>query len=81
VSFVLHCIIQEKASWYRTGDLGVWYDNQLYITGRLKEMIIVHGSKHYPQDVEEVIRLAHPDIRKGGVAAWATQTKNGGGKF
>lgn len=44
-------------------------------------MIIVHGSKHYPQDVEEVIRLAHPDIRKGGVAAWATQTKNAGGKF
>ena len=47
-----------KSSFYRTGDLGVFYRGGLYITGRLKEMIIVNGTKHYPMDLEESIRLA-----------------------
>jgi len=47
-----------KSSFYRTGDLGAFYKNELYITGRLKEMIIVNGTKHYPMDIEESIRAA-----------------------
>lgn len=51
-------IAHAKASWYRTGDLGVLYQGGLYITGRLKEMIIVNGTKHYPMDIEEAIKIA-----------------------
>lgn len=36
----------------RTGDLGFLFENELYITGRLKDVIIVSGQKYYPQDIE-----------------------------
>jgi len=42
-----------RAPWLRTGDLGVRYDGELYVTGRLKDLLIVAGRNHYPQDVEE----------------------------
>lgn len=59
-----------KSSFYRTGDLGVFYHGDLYITGRLKEMIIVNGTKHYPMDIEESIRLATENgIRVNGGAS------------
>jgi len=41
--------------WLRTGDLGFQADGSLYICGRAKEMIIVHGKNHYPQDVEQLL--------------------------
>ncbi|GLZ39386.1 fatty acyl-AMP ligase [Actinokineospora sp. NBRC 105648] len=46
----------------RTGDLGVLHDGELYITGRLKEMMIVHGRNLYPQDVEQELRAQHPPL-------------------
>lgn len=45
-----------KSSFYRTGDLGVIWQGQIYVTGRLKEMIIVNGTKHYPMDIEAVVQ-------------------------
>jgi predicted naringenin-chalcone synthase/aryl carrier-like protein len=44
------------ARFLRTGDLGVVYENQLYITGRLKELVIVRGKKYSPSDIEETLR-------------------------
>lgn len=57
--------------WLRTGDLAVVHDGELYITGRLKDMIIVDGRNHYPQDVEATVCDAHPGIRRDRVAAFS----------
>src|SRR5690606_28205596 len=40
------------ANWMRTGDYGVYFDGELYITGRVKDLVIVDGRNHYPQDLE-----------------------------
>jgi acyl-CoA synthetase (AMP-forming)/AMP-acid ligase II len=51
--------------WLRTGDLGFLLDGQLYVTGRLKELLIVRGRNLYPQDIEFSAREAHPDAGNG----------------
>lgn len=51
--------------WLRTGDLGFLLDGQLYVTGRLKELIIIRGRNLYPQDIEFSAREAHPDASAG----------------
>jgi len=55
----------------RTGDLGFVHDGQLFVTGRLKEMILIQGRNHYPQDIEQTVANCHPAIVSGGVAAFA----------
>ncbi|MCA9658291.1 MAG: thioester reductase domain-containing protein [Myxococcales bacterium] len=55
----------------RTGDLGFMLDGQLFITGRLKDLIIVRGSNHYPQDIEWTVEHCHPALRPGGAAAFS----------
>ncbi|TVQ42470.1 MAG: fatty acyl-AMP ligase [Gloeocapsa sp. DLM2.Bin57] len=47
----------------RTGDLGFYLDGELYITGRLKDLIIIHGTNHYPQDLEWTVQKVHPALR------------------
>jgi len=56
----------------RTGDLGFVLDGNLYVTGRLKDVLIVRGSKHYPQDLEQTTE-SHPAIRPGCTAAFAIE--------
>lgn len=55
----------------RTGDLGFMMDGELYITGRIKDVIIFAGRNLYPQDIEAVAQACHPAIRTNGVAAFA----------
>jgi len=50
----------------RTGDLGFIADNHLFITGRLKDLIIIRGRNHYPQDIEATVAQAHPVVKAGG---------------
>jgi acyl-CoA synthetase (AMP-forming)/AMP-acid ligase II len=57
--------------WLRTGDLGVFDGGELFVTGRLKDLIIIDGRNHYPQDVEVTAQNAHPVIRRDRVAAFA----------
>jgi acyl-CoA synthetase (AMP-forming)/AMP-acid ligase II len=57
----------------RTGDLGFIHDNQLFITGRLKDLIIVDGQNHYPQDIELTVEKSHPAIRPSCCAAFAVE--------
>jgi long chain fatty acid CoA FadD26 len=45
-----------EASWLRTGDLGVIYDGELFIIGRIKDLLIVDGRNHYPDDIEATIQ-------------------------
>ncbi|KAH8584212.1 polyketide synthase, partial [Cryptosporidium sp. chipmunk genotype I] len=55
----------------RTGDLGFINDNQLYIVGRQKDVIIIKGKNYYPQDIEEVIDTCHEVIRPGCCVAFS----------
>ncbi|MFZ3291981.1 MAG: fatty-acid--CoA ligase, partial [Mycobacterium sp.] len=55
----------------RTGDLGVYIDGELYITGRIKDLIIVDGRNHYPQDIEATTAQASSAVRPGFVAAFS----------
>jgi len=55
--------------WLRTGDLGVLSDGELFIMGRLKDLLIVDGRNHYPDDIEATIR----EITGGRVAAIAVE--------
>lgn len=55
----------------RTGDLGfVDESGELYIAGRLKDIVILNGANYYPQDIETVLERAHPDVRTGGALAF-----------
>lgn len=60
-----------EATWLRTGDLGVYFGGELYITGRIKDMIIVDGRNHYPQDIEATTAEASSAVRTGYVAAFS----------
>ncbi|MGP3959252.1 fatty acyl-AMP ligase [Nonomuraea sp. 3N208] len=57
--------------WLRTGDLGVLHDGHLYVTGRIKDLVIVDGRNHYPQDIEVTVQEAHEAVRRDRVAAFA----------
>jgi len=54
-----------RESWLRTGDLGVTYDGELFIIGRIKDLLIVDGRNHYPDDIEAMTQ----EITGGRVAA------------
>jgi acyl-CoA synthetase (AMP-forming)/AMP-acid ligase II len=60
----------------RTGDLGFVHDGALYVTGRIKDSIILDGRNHYAQDIELTVEHSHPAIRSGACAAFAV---DGGG--
>ncbi|HEX5875297.1 MAG TPA: AMP-binding protein, partial [Pyrinomonadaceae bacterium] len=55
----------------RTGDLGFLKNGELYINGRLKDLIIIRGRNYYPQDIEWTVEQAHPGLRAGCVAAFS----------
>ncbi|WP_033386788.1 non-ribosomal peptide synthetase, partial [Pseudomonas psychrophila] len=66
---------QQGSTWLRTGDLGFMREGQLYITGRLKDLLIVRGHNLYPQDIEKTIERDVEGVRKGRVAAFAVTVK------
>jgi acyl-CoA synthetase (AMP-forming)/AMP-acid ligase II len=55
----------------RTGDLGFTVDREVFVTGRIKDMLIVGGRNYYPQDIELTVESCHPGMRPGGTAAFA----------
>ena len=58
------------ARWLRTGDLGFHLDGELYVTGRMADLIVVDGRQYYPQDIEATAAQASPMVRRGYVAAF-----------
>ncbi|WP_181063487.1 long-chain-fatty-acid--AMP ligase FadD32 [Nocardia nova] len=61
----------DDAIWLRTGDYGVYVDGELYITGRVKDLVIVDGRNHYPQDLEFSAQEASKMLRPGFIAAFS----------
>jgi acyl-CoA synthetase (AMP-forming)/AMP-acid ligase II len=63
--------------YYRSGDLGFIFDDELFVTGRLKELIIVRGQNIYPHDVELMVTTCDDDLRPLSCIAFAVDTDMG----
>lgn len=67
-----------RGSFLRTGDLGFLRGGELYVTGRLKDLLIVRGQKLHPADIESTAQAAHPLAAPGGSAAFLREDGDAG---
>ncbi|HVV68865.1 MAG TPA: aminotransferase class I/II-fold pyridoxal phosphate-dependent enzyme [Gammaproteobacteria bacterium] len=67
---------EPKVHYMRTGDLGFMHNNQLYVTGRIKDLIIIRGLNYYPQDIEQTVTESHPSLQNHGAAAFSVEINN-----
>jgi len=72
-TFHAHLATGEPKSFLRTGDLGFMQAGELFVTGRLKDLIIIRGRNHYPQDIELTVENSHPSLRSGCGAAFSVE--------
>jgi acyl-CoA synthetase (AMP-forming)/AMP-acid ligase II len=59
----------------RTGDLGFLQNGELFVTGRMKDVIIIRGQNHYPQDIEFTVENSHPGLKPASGAAFTVEVK------
>lgn len=59
----------------RTGDLGFLFEGELFVTGRIKDLIIVNGVNHYPQDIELTAENSHSALRRNSAAAFSIEVE------
>ena len=64
----------DERAWFRTGDLGFVLDGELYVTGRIKDLIIVDGRNIHAHDIESSLAGAHPALRPGSPSARSSRT-------
>ncbi|HLO85751.1 MAG TPA: fatty acyl-AMP ligase [Nostocaceae cyanobacterium] len=69
-----------EGPYLRTGDFGFFVEGELFITGRLKDLIIIRGLNHYPDDIETTVESSDVAIRIGGSAAFTVDV-NGDAKL
>lgn len=75
--FQAHIVGEDsKKNYLRTGDLGFVYKDELYVAGRLKDIIIIHGHNYYPQDIEYLVQDCHDKIRLGGCVAFSVESND-----
>jgi acyl-CoA synthetase (AMP-forming)/AMP-acid ligase II/acyl carrier protein len=72
-TFGAHIAETNEGPFLRTEDLGFFTGSELFITGRIKDLIIIRGVNHYPQDIERTIEICHPSLRQGGGAAFSIE--------
>ena len=65
-----------KGDYLRTGDLGFFQDGELFVAGRLKDLIIIRGLNHYPHDIELTVEKCHSAVRPGSGAAFTVDVDN-----
>ncbi|AOY82446.1 fatty acyl-AMP ligase [Moorena producens JHB] len=63
----------QEGPFLRTGDLGFLLDGELFVTGRIKDVIIIRGQNHYPQDIELTVQKSHPALRPNCGAAFTME--------
>ncbi len=61
----------DDGPYLRTGDMGFVLDGELFVTGRIKDLIIVRGRNHYPQDIERTVEKCHKSLRRDHGAAFS----------
>ena len=61
----------KEGPFLRTGDLGFLQNGELFVTGRIKDVIIIRGRNHYPQDIELTVEKSHPSLKLGSGAAFS----------
>ena len=77
---VFHAALDDgRAGFLRTGDLGFLRAGELFVTGRLKDLLVIDGRNHYPQDLELSAERAHSAVRSGCVAAFSVDGHEVGG--
>lgn len=74
-----NAVLQEEggSTYLRTGDLGFLHEGEFYISGRLKDLLIIHGVNHSPQDLEWTVERCHPALRPGGCVVFAVDSQAG----
>lgn len=72
-TFGAHLADAHRGPFVRTGDLGFLHDGNLYIAGRLKDLVIVRGAKHYPLDLEQTVERAHSALSRGHGAVFSVE--------
>ncbi len=76
-SVVFNQVIDGEEGYFRTGDLGFLYKKELYITGRIKELIIINGHNYYPTDVEYEVQNCHPLLSQSTIIAFSVARNSG----
>ncbi len=66
---------QKEGPYLRTGDLGFLYQGEVYVSGRLKELLIINGANHYPQDIEHTVQLSDRALQPHGGGAFTIEDK------
>jgi acyl-CoA synthetase (AMP-forming)/AMP-acid ligase II len=73
-----HATTQDgEGPFLRTGDLGFIYQDELYITGRIKDLILIRGKKYYPQDIEQTLQRASQLVIKNRGAVFSILKEGG----
>jgi amino acid adenylation domain-containing protein/non-ribosomal peptide synthase protein (TIGR01720 family) len=72
-TFRAHLADTGEGAFLRTGDLGFVKDGELFVTGRLKDLIIIRGRNLYPQDIEASVEACHTALRPGSGAAFSVE--------
>ncbi|MBV8294684.1 MAG: AMP-binding protein, partial [Mycobacterium sp.] len=67
-----------RGPFLRTGDLGFQLEGELFITGRLKDLIVIRGRNYYPEDIEATVQDSHPALLRGRGAAFAGTPQSSG---
>jgi acyl-CoA synthetase (AMP-forming)/AMP-acid ligase II len=70
---------EPETAFLRSGDLGFMLDGELFVTGRLNDLIIVRGRNYLPQDIEATASASHPCLAPDAAAAFSVQTPEGEG--
>lgn len=76
-TFAAYLACTGEGPFLRTGDLGFLHDGELFVTGRLKDLIVIRGLNHYPQDIEQTVERSHVALRPDGCAAFALDADEG----